>query len=94
MNDNKKKLQEIKYKLYKCCGLCAEFQRSHQTPTFGTCVKDGYGHVENGHMDNGEYAEPPSPLSVTAFGGCPDWSRDPYKKVAVMIDFDEFSDES
>jgi hypothetical protein len=82
MDENKKKkLQEIKYEVFKCCGLCADFMRSHQTMTFGTCAKNEYEHLK--------HTEPSSPLSVTAFGGCPDWSQDQYK-VALMHGFNEF----
>ena len=82
MDENKKKkLQEIKYEVFKCCGLCADYMRSHQTSLFGTCASNEYEHQK--------HTEPSSPLSVSAFGGCPAWSLDPYK-TEMMHGFKEF----
>jgi len=82
MDDNKKKvLQEIKYEVHKCCGLCANFMRSHQNGMFGTCIKNGYEHLKHNESQR--------ELSVTIYGGCPDWEEDRIKK-NLLHGFAEF----
>lgn len=68
MDANKRvKLQQISYRIQKCCGICKHGQ-FNPGRAFGVCDVHSYEHLK--HTDSTRS------LSVYQFGGCPNWEED------------------
>lgn len=87
MDANKqKKLEEIKYAIKRCCGLCI-YSKIEPHQEWGTCDFHEYDHEK--HTQSKRY------LSINRFGSCDSWNLNRGKEpdLGAYLQFLETTDE-
>lgn len=74
------RLNDIKYSVHKCCGLCKNFNEGYVSELFGTCDIHKYFHLKHKQERS---------LSICIYGSCENF--EPGTKLYSLGYYNQFS---